>query len=259
MFYMKKIKVSIISYLNTSPFVYGLKRSEIIDYIDLQYNTPAECAAKLLNKDADIGIVPAAVVPSIPDKRIISDYCIGASGSVRSVVICSNQPISEIKNLYLDFESRTSVLLAQILLEEYWKIKVTTIQLNSLDDIDPYRKDSAYVLIGDKVFDYENKFTHKLDLALAWKEFTGLPFVFAAWTAVTPLSDDFILLFNKALSTGLANIPAAVNEHKHTLNYQDAIKYLTENIDYNFDFAKHKALVEFWNMVLRLKSKYRSC
>jgi chorismate dehydratase len=259
MFYMKKVKISILSYLNTSPFVYGLKHSEIIDYIDLQYNTPAECATRLLNKDVEIGIVPSATVPSIPDKRIISNYCIGASKDVRSVVICSNQPISEIKTLYLDFESRTSVLLAQLLLEEYWKIKVTPIPLDSLNDINPHRKNSAYILIGDKVFDYENKFTYKLDLARAWKDFTGLPFVFAAWTAVTPLSDDFISLFNNALCTGLENIPAAVNEHKHNIDYQDAIKYLTENIDYNFDFAKHKALVEFWNMVLRLKSKYRSC
>ncbi|MDR0725220.1 MAG: menaquinone biosynthesis protein [Prevotellaceae bacterium] len=256
---MKKVKVSIISYLNTSPFVYGLKHSEIVDYIDLQYNTPAECALRLLNKDADIGIIPSVVVPSIPYKRIISDYCIGASKNVRSVVICSNQPVSEIKALYLDFESRTSALLAQLLLDEYWKIKVTSMTLSSLNDIEPHRKDSAYLLIGDKVFDYEDKFAYKSDLSLAWNDFTGLPFVFAVWTAVTPLSNDFISLFNNALSAGLANIPAAVNEHKHTLDYRDAVKYLTENIDYNFDFAKHKALVEFWNMVLRLKSKYRSC
>ncbi|MDR1582725.1 MAG: menaquinone biosynthesis protein [Prevotellaceae bacterium] len=256
---MNKVKISIMSYLNTSPFVYGLKHSEIFDYIDLQYNTPAECAVRMFNKNADIGIMPSAVVPSIPNKKIISNYCIGASKNVRSVVICSNQPISEIKTLYLDFESRTSILLAQLLLEKYWKINITPVQLNSLNDIHPHKKDSAYVLIGDKVFDYEDKFTYKSDLAQAWKNFTGLPFVFAVWTAVTPLPDDFIALFNNALSTGLANIPAAVNEHKHTLDYQNAISYLTENIDYNFDFAKHKALVEFWNMVLRLKSKYRSC
>lgn len=256
---MKKIKVSIISYLNASPFVYGLKHSDIIDYIDLQYNTPAECAARLLNKDAGIGIVPSAVVPSIPGKRIISDYCIGAVRDIRSVVICSNQPISEIKTLYLDFESRTSVLLAQLLLDEYWKVQVTSIQLDSLQNIEPNKKDTAYVLIGDKVFDYENKFTYIFDLARAWNDFTKLPFVFATWTAVTPLSNDFISLFNTALSNGLANISAAVGEHSHTLDFKDAVKYLTENVDYNFDFAKHKALVEFWNMVLRLKSKYRSC
>jgi len=256
---MKKVKVSIISYLNTSPFVYGLKHSGIINHIDLQYNTPADCAIRLLNKDADLGIVPSAVVPSIPDKKIISDYCIGASGNVRSVVICSNQPLSEIKNLYLDFESRTSVLLAQILLEDYWKINVNLFPLSSLNDIDPNKKNSAYMLIGDKVFDYEDKFVYKWDLARTWKDFTELPFVFATWTAVTPLSADFISVFNKALALGVANIPAAINEHKHTLDYPDAVKYLTENIDYNFDFVKHKALVKFWNMVLKLKSKYRSC
>lgn len=254
---MKKVKVSIISYLNTSPFEYGLKHSKIIDYIDLQYDVPAVCAKRLESKDADLGIVPSAVVPSIADKKIISDYCIGASGPVRSVVICSNNEIKDIQNLYLDFESRTSVQLAQILMRDYWKQDIKPIQLTSLSDIDPNRENSGYVLIGDKVFEHEQRFKFKYDLAENWKNFTGMPFVFATWTAVTPLSQDFIDSFNNALNFGLQHIPEAVKEHNPVLDNEQAIKYLTENIDYNFDFDKHKALIEFWNMIL--KSRYRSC
>ncbi|MDR2424961.1 MAG: menaquinone biosynthesis protein [Prevotellaceae bacterium] len=255
---MKKIKISVISYLNTSPFVYGLKRSKLIDFIDLCYDTPAECAMRLKEKDVDAGIVPAAMLPSIPDRKIISNYCIGASGKVRSVVLLANQPVDAVKNIYLDGESRTSTLLAQLLLKDYWKTDVSMLPLNSTDEINPDRKDAAFVLIGDKVFDYEHKFKYKEDLAEAWQNFTGLPFVFATWAAVTPLTNSFISEFNHALSTGVNNIPAAVAEHRKVLNYNDAIKYLTENIDYDFNFAKHKALVLFWNMVLKLKSKYRS-
>jgi chorismate dehydratase len=255
---MKKIKVSIISYLNTSPFVYGLKHSDISGYIELQYDTPANCAERLLSKDADIGIVPSAVIPAIPDQKIISDYCIGASGAVRSVIIASNQPIDTVKKLYLDFESRTSVILAQLLLSEYLNLDIPSLPLTSFDGIDA-QNDSACVLIGDKVFEFENRFKYKMDLAQTWKEFTGMPFVFAAWTAVSPVSDAFAADFNAALSFGLNNIPSAVGEHRNVLNYNESIKYLTENIDYNFNFAKRQALIKFWNMSLKLKSKYRSC
>jgi len=253
---MKKVKVSIISYLNTAPFEYGLKHSDIIDYIDLKYDTPANCATRLMNKDADIGIVPAAIIPLISGKKIISNYCIGASGAVRSVAICSNYPLLAVKNLYLDCESRTSVLLAQLLMENYWKVDATPINLNSLCEIDPQKENSAYVLIGDKVFEYEKKFEYHFDLAEAWQNHTGLPFVFAAWTSTTTLSKDFISDFNSALSYGLENIPKAIDEHQYVIDRKEAIKYLTQNIDYNLNYAKCKALIEFWNMAK--KSKYRS-
>ena len=256
---MKKIKISVISYLNTSPFIYGLKRSKLIDFIDLCYDTPAECAMRLKEKAVDAGIVPAAMLPSIPDRKIISNYCIGASGKVRSVVLCANQPVADVKNIYLDVESRTSTLLAELLAKDYWEMDVAMLPLHSTKEIHPNKKDAAFVLIGDKVFDYEDKFKYKVDLAEDWQNFTGLPFAFATWTAVTPLSNSFISDFNHALSIGVNNIPAAVEEHRRVLNYNDAIKYLTENIDYDFNFAKHKALLLFWNMVLKLKSKYRSC
>jgi chorismate dehydratase len=255
---MRRVKVSLISYLNTSPFVYGLKHSEVSEYIDIRYDTPADCAVRLLNRDADLGIVPSATLTSLPDRKIISNYCIGANGAVRSVALYSNRPPAETETLYLDFESRTSVLLARLLAEYHWKLTPEVRPLTSLDEVDPSRDDAAYVLIGDKTFEFDGRFVHKTDLAKEWKEFTGEPFVFALWTAVTPLSPVFVSMFNEALARGVNNIPAAIGEHRHVINYTDAIKYLTENIDYNFDFAKHKALMRFWNMVLKLKSKYRS-
>lgn len=255
---MRRVKVSLISYLNTSPFVYGLKHSEVSEYIDIQYDTPADCAVRLLRKDADLGIVPSATLPEFPDRKIISNYCIGADGAVRSVALYSNRPPEEIRTIYLDFESRTSVLLARLLTEYHWKLNPEIRPLTGIDEVDTASSDAAYVLIGDKTFAFDGRFACKIDLAEEWKRFTGEPFVFALWTAVTPLSPSFVSLFNEALATGVNNIPAAIEEHKRVLDYPDAIEYLTRNIDYNFDFAKHKALMRFWNMVLKLKSRYRS-
>lgn len=257
---MKKIKISAVSYLNTAPFVYGLKHSPVSQYIDLSLDTPAVCAARLAEKDADIGLVPVAAIPNLPNYRIISDYCIGASNKVRTVVLCSTSPIESVKQVFLDNESRTSALLSQILMHKYWKIEPQIEPIKSLQQIDTNLPNTAYVLIGDKVFEYESKFAYVYDLAVTWQMYKQLPFVFAAWTAVSDLSDDFIVQFNNALKLGISNIPLAVKEREVLpTDPATAINYLSHNIDYIFDKAKKKALIEFWNLALEeVKSKVRS-
>ena len=68
------------------------------------------------------------------------------------------------------------------------------------------------VLIGDQCFEYENSFRYKIDLGREWKEFSGLPFVFACWTANRQLDNEFIKEFNKALGSGVNNIDAVVKK-----------------------------------------------
>ena len=257
---MKRIRVSAISYLNSAPFAYGLRHCEIARHIDLSLDTPAVCAARLAEKDADIGLVPVAIIPNLPYYQIISDFCIGAGGNVRTVVLCANSPIEMVKQVYMDNESRTSALLSRILMRNYWKVSPQIEQIKDKDDIDYLKTDTAYVLIGDKVFEHANKFAYIYDLAATWQQYRGLPFVFATWTAVTALSSDFISLFNSALSFGLDNIPKTIAESEFLpTDEQTAITYLTKNIDYKFDNEKKKALVEFWNLALEeIKSKFRS-
>lgn len=257
---MKKVRVSAVSYLNTAPFVYGLKHSPIAQHIDLSLDTPAVCASRLAQNDADIGLVPVAVIPNLPKHQIISDYCIGAVDKVRTVVLCSNTPIEAVQQVYLDKESRTSAMLSQVLMHKYWHVNPKVEQIQNWEQLNPALPNTAYVLIGDKVFANEDKFTHVYDLAVTWRQFTSMPFVFAAWTAVSPLSPDFMQEFNNALKLGVNNIEKAIDERELLpTDKQTAFEYLTKNINYTFDSAKKKALIEFWNLALEeVKSKVRS-
>src|ERR1035437_4863913 len=97
-----KITVSVVSYLNSVPFVNGLKSSPIADEIDLQLDIPSVCAEKLLSGRVDIGLAPVAIIPQMSEYHIISDYCIGCDGGVRSVTLCSNVPLPEITAIALD-------------------------------------------------------------------------------------------------------------------------------------------------------------
>ncbi|MCB0401553.1 MAG: menaquinone biosynthesis protein, partial [Flavobacteriales bacterium] len=173
-----KVKVSAVSYLNTLPFLYGIKQSGLEQEIDLSLDIPSDCARKLLNDEVDLGLVPVAIIPQLKEHHIISDYCIGADGPVDTVALFSDVPLEEIENIYLDYHSRSSVTLVQLLAKAFWKIKPNWIRAEE-GFIDQIQGTTAGVVIGDRTFGLSKKY--KYDLAEAWKAFTGKPFVFAAW------------------------------------------------------------------------------
>ena len=112
---MDKIRISAISYLNSIPFVYGLEKkfNTITDKLSL--DIPSECSNKLLDNQVDLGLVPVTIIPQLNFSEIISPYCIGANGSVETVCLFSQVPLNEIEEIQLDFHSKTSVQLVQLL------------------------------------------------------------------------------------------------------------------------------------------------
>src|SRR6478752_3156531 len=98
---MNKIKISAVAYTNTKPFIYGIERSELLNQIDLSLDIPSDCAFKLINSQVDIGLIPVAAIPFVPNANIVADYCIGSVGAVNSVFIFSNVPVAQIRTLRL--------------------------------------------------------------------------------------------------------------------------------------------------------------
>lgn len=247
---MSKIKVTTISYLNTVPLLYGLRQSEVMNAIDLQIASPAQCALQLEQGLTDISLIPVAALFKIPKYEIISDYCIGATGKVRTVVLFSHDELNAINTIYLDPDSRTSVMLVQILAKYHWKI---TPSFKPYTEGQTIGKGEACVLIGDKVFAKESQFIYRYDLAEQWIQFTGQPFVFAVWAGIRPLPADFIKAFNKALQYGAQHITASIAEPL-PCSRETAIDYLTHNISYLLDENKRKGLISFRNFLNEYKA-----
>ena len=214
---MSKINVSAVSYLNTKPFLYGIFQHSVQNDINMSLDIPSVCAAKLVSGEADLALVPVAVIPELSSPHIISDYCIGTVGAVKTVCIFSNVPIEDVKALYLDYHSKTSVALTKILLEKYWHLN--PILLDSQEGyIDKIDGTTAGLVIGDRTIGLSERFKYVYDLGQTWADYTvdagnpdsfgkGLPFVFAAWVANKKLSNSFIKKFNEALHIGLEQIP----------------------------------------------------
>jgi chorismate dehydratase len=245
---MKKLKVTAVSYLNTKPFLYGLLNHPVQHQIDLSLNIPSECARKLQTGEVDLGLVPVAVIPELKTPHIISDYCIGADGPVKTVCIFSNDPITEIKELLLDYHSRTSVQLAQILLKSHWQVRplIKPATPGFERRLEPGQ---AAVVIGDRTIELFDYYEYAYDLSAAWKEMTGLPFVFAAWVSNRPLSDDFVRGFNEALKVGLDHIPELIYLLPTPSHDFDLKEYFTDYISYDLDESKRLALKTFLNEI----------
>jgi len=247
---VSKIKISAVSYTNTKPFLYGLQHTDIINKIDLSLDIPADCAQKLIDNKVDIGLIPVAAALNIPDWQIVSDYCIGANGAVNSVFIFSNCEIQDIKTLQLDPESRSSNNLACVLLKNYWELDPELVSKANNYSIST-DKNTAFVQIGDRTFGKTGNYPYIYDLAEEWKNFTGLPFVFAAWIANKTISEEFITEFNKSLKYGLdhrAQLFAELPTHPDF----DVQEYLMHKIDFELNNAKKQALFLFLNYVKAL-------
>jgi chorismate dehydratase len=234
---LDKIKISAVSYTNTKPFLYGLERSALIKDIDLSLDIPFDCAAKLISCQVDIGLIPVAAFPFVPNGNIVADYCIGSVGAVNSVFIFSNVPVHEIKTVLLDPQSRTSNNLAKVLLKFFWKKEVTfTTELEARTD--------AKVLIGDRTFGKKEEYLYAYDLGQEWMEFTGLPFLYAAWIANKTIPEAFIADFNTALKSGLDQREALLKELPVYSNF-DVRDYLLHKLDFDLTSQKREAMQLF--------------
>lgn len=241
---MTPVTVSAVSYLNTAPFIHGLKQSPVAKAIRLSLAPPAESAALFEAGQTDVSLLPVAVIPHLSSCHFISDYCIGAVAAVRTVVLLSNAPLQDMHTIYLDPHSRTSVLLVQILAARYWNIRPAFLPLDP--SLLPLKTGEGCVLIGDKVFDHEAQYSCRYDLAEAWLRFTGKPFVFAAWVSREKLPAGFLQSFNEALRYGVTHINEAVAAEAARFDADLAAGYLTHNIDYAFDEAKKQGMERFW-------------
>ena len=225
----QKIRVGAVSYLNTKPLIYGFERGEMKDKIELIIDYPANIAALLIQDKIDIGLVPVAIIPLLKVHHIVSDYGIACDGEVASVCLFSDVPLQEIEIILTDYQSRTSVALLKILLKEHWKISPALIT-GTADYENEIAGTTAGLVIGDRALVQRQKSKYIYDLGSAWKELTGLPFVFAAWVSNKELPEDFKARFNETNSIGLKNLDEVIC--KNPFADFDLKAYYTQNIKF---------------------------
>jgi len=176
--------VAAVSFLNASPLIDGLEEEPEIRLVT---DVPSRLLETLILGRADV-----ALCPVIDFQRSTEELCIvpvgaiGSDGPTLTVRVFSRKPMENVRRIHVDGDSHTSVALLEIVFAELFG---RTPELCALESTDLNGSDDApttMLLIGDKVVRDEpdpSRYPHQLDLGEAWKELTGLPFVFACWMA----------------------------------------------------------------------------
>ncbi len=248
------MKVAAVSYLNTLPMVWGLSQRLHAPAVELTLAVPSVCAQLFHERRVDVALLPVGALLDEPQAIVLDGYCIGARGAVESVGIYSHVPLEQVRCLYLDSDSRTSILLARVLLGRYWECRPQFLPLppDLLEKGEAI--DEAVLLIGDKVFAYRRRYEYAYDLGEAWRLFTGLPMVFAVWASHTTPATDWLTAFQGALGYGIAHIPEALASFAlpESISPQQATDYLCGRIDYAYDAEKKNAFRRYREEVMRL-------
>ena len=174
------LRIGIVDYLNSWPLAWGFLSGRLADGYEVLYCSPAEVADLLARGELDVGLVPSIEAGRIPGLGVVPGLCVAATHEVRSVLLVSRKPVEEIRRVALDENSRTSAALVQIVLEACHGVRpeVTT----RSPDLDEMLRDAdAALVIGDPALRVDRESFRILDLAAAWRQLTGRPFVFAVW------------------------------------------------------------------------------
>jgi chorismate dehydratase len=244
----KKIRIGAVSYLNTKPLIYGFEIGMMNEEVDLLINYPSKIAAMLLSDEIDVGLIPVAVIPQMKGHYIISNYCIGSEGEVASVCLFSQVPLYDIKTILLDYQSHTSVALLKVLIKEYWKLDVIFQNTSNGYESEIFGT-TAGLIIGDRALTQRKKSRFIFDLGEEWKNFTGLPFVFAAWISNKKLDENFIKEFNETNKFGLNNLEKVVKANPFEVF--DLHTYYTECISFDLNENKKNGLQLFLKKIAK--------
>ena len=233
-----------VDYHNTLPLRAGLETLERVGVIDLDLAHPAEATRRFARGEFTLGLLPVAAKLVVPEARFVGRHGIVCDGFVGSVGIFAECPLGEVETLYLDPDSRSSVLLAQVLLRHHWGLAPELVHASP-----GYRERiggrTAGVIIGDPAIAARSRFRYYYDLGEAWKAMTGLPFVFAAWLSSIPLSVDFVSRFDAAQARGVAMRERLAREFQPLVPNYNLEKYFTRQIRYRVTDAAREARALF--------------
>jgi len=176
--------VAAVSFLNARPLIEGLDEEPGIHLIA---DVPSRLLDTLVEERASVALCPVIDFQLSPvELSIVPAGAIGSDGPTLTVRVFSRSPMCEVTHVHSDGDSHTSVALLAVVFD---KLCGQVPEIRTLESTDVNGSDSppdTVLLIGDKVV--RNRpdpelYPFELDLGAAWKEITGLPFVFASWMA----------------------------------------------------------------------------
>lgn len=255
-----RLRIGAVSYLNTKPLVYRLPA--LASDAQLVFDVPSRLADDLHAGQLDIALIPSIEYLRHPGYSIVSNACIGCRGPVLSVKLFGRKPLGKIRSLALDEGSRTSHLLARILLWERYRLQ-PRLELLPIDRNFEDTAADAVLLIGDRAIRSPlHGFVEYWDLGEQWCRWSELPFVFAMWVARPGIArpgidvagmDDIL---GRARDWGVAHVEQIARAEAAAvgLNYEQTLAYLRDNLHFYFNSRERRGLELFSQLAQKIES-----
>jgi chorismate dehydratase len=262
---VKKLRVSIVEFLNTAPLVWGFTDGPLAGKYDLSFTVPSKCAEALRRGDADIAIIPSIEYQRMDGMVALPGMAIAAKREVRSLLVVAKRPLDMAKRIALDTSSRSTAALVRLLCAGYWNISPEFVDA-APDASEMLKQADAALVIGDPALRISLKMEvlagkvptgeeccqgdpddlpvpgfdslYVYDVAHQWREMTGKPAVLAIWAgqrdAITP---EVIADFQASKQFGLERVReiSEAASIKLDLPPRALQRYLTDNINFDLD------------------------
>ena len=258
---LNRPKVCAVSYLNTVPLVWGIQHGPQRDFFDLSFALPSECARQLTTGETDIGIVPVAALLD-GDYEIFRGTGIACHGAVRTILLISKVPFSEIRSVAMDAGSRSSVMLTRIILQQKYGAEPEW-HSEPADMISMLANSDACLIIGDPALRLDpnglrNQGFQVADLGEEWMNLTGLPMVFAVWAGRKgTLTSEREQAFIDSYRFGKRNIENIIeSEYEARGASKDLVReYLTRYIVFELGEREYEGMDLYLSHVKRLSAE----
>jgi chorismate dehydratase len=204
---MSKIRIGAVNYLNTKPLVYEL--DSLAPQAEVVLDYPSRLADQLTQGQLDVALIPVIEYFRAGTYSLVPNIAIASQGPVLSVTLFSRVPWKEIRRVALDEGSRTSAALSQVLLRKKYGVTPEICPLPLDQNAENVNAD-AVLLIGDRAMHAcLPGFRYAFDLGQEWHDWTGLPFVYAAWAVRPGVELGSVLdAFHEAKRRGIENAGA---------------------------------------------------
>jgi len=242
---VKQVRIAASSFLNSRPLLHGLGRGPAKERIVIEHAPPSECARRLAEGEADVGLLPLAAIAQY-GLYALPVGCVSSGGPVESVILVGETPIDAWKTVILDRSSRTSVVLTRILLDARGK---KDLRFEVRDPEEAARlvgPDRGALLIGDAALAWADRFPVRYDLAEMWASWTGLPMVFALWAVREPEVDPLVLAdLQEALECGKGALEQIALAHAVEVGAPDPapfVRYLTQSLSFDLGHRERQGI-----------------
>ncbi|MEJ2544395.1 MAG: menaquinone biosynthesis protein [Calditrichaceae bacterium] len=243
---VKKIDSNIAA-LNSflaDPLIHGLD-----DQFKIIRDTPVGCINRMIE-----GMVNLALIGTLDyakgkgSWKLIPDICIAAKGSLKTINLFFNKDIRDLSTIAIDSNDPTAISLLKIIMQEKYEIAP---EFQSLDGNleNQLKKADAVLLSGNEAFDVQQSNPMFIDLSDEWYDLTGLPFVYALWSAHEMVLDKSLIQKIKlTVDKNIENMDQTIvsaypQDNKMNAAYSD---FVSQKVIYQLGSEEKEAIDEFF-------------